>query len=311
MSKELYDRNYLVRISDVDSNGSVISIEIRPPFNISFDCHRLTKHANTLDISIFGLGAKKREILSKRTYENAQGFVVENGELVSNPIDGLKKANLDPITRRLQIELYIAYGNNSDLNRVYLGEINQVNNSLSSSGFETRIESSANFLGRTKAFVARTIKIRRDAIEQLMTDAGYEVGKIELVNSDYIRPKILSGAPEDILRQMADGVNEKFYTDANKAYFIPVDTQATNRNIQVRADTGLLNTPTRNGQFINFKSMINQDFAPDSFIEVESLVDPTVNGVYQIFDMVYIGEYEGAAWSVDILAKAIGDTLRP
>jgi len=309
MPKELFQRNYLVRISDIGTNGELTSLEIRPPFNMSFECQRLTKKANSLNITLYGLGEKKRVVLSKRSYEDSTAFVIENGELKSEPVNGLKKQNLDQFARRLQIELFICYGDNSNLQRIFVGEIRQVNSTLGSTGFETKIEAMSNLLFRQKAFTSRTVTNREEAIKKLMADSGLTVGKIELVNSAYLKPKVLRGNSFQLLRDMADGVTEKFYEDDGKGYFIPVNTQASNRVIPVSAGNGLLNTPSREAEFINFKNMISPSFKPDSIIEVESFVDPTVNGQYEIFDIVYIGEFEGVSWTVDILARAIGETL--
>ncbi len=310
MPKELFDREYLVRITDVGTDGNFTFLEIKPPFNISFDCQRLTAKANTLNISIFGLAKKTREVLAKRSYEDSSALVIENGELVSKPVYGLKRLNTDGVARRLQIELFVCYGDRTSLQRIYVGEIQEARNSLSEAGFETRIESGSNMLARMRAFTSRTITDRTEVIKQLMLDAGYKIGKIDLVNSAYLRAKVLSGSPEEILLSMADNIKEQFYTDQGKAYFVPVSTKESSHPIKVNASSGLMNTPTRNAEFLNFKNMINPEFQLNSIIEVESFVDPTVDGQYEIFDMVYIGDYEGASWSVDIIARAIGATLR-
>jgi hypothetical protein len=310
MSKKLFNREYLVRISDIGTNGELTGIEIKPPFNISFDCQRLTRQANTLNITLFGLGKKKREVLSKRSYEDASALVIENGELKSNPVAGLKPQNLDGVAKRLQIELYVCYGDASSLQRIFIGEIIEARNSVSSEGFETRIEAGANILARQRAFTSRTITNREDVIRQLMLDAGYQIGKIDLVNSAYLRAKVLSGSPVEILMAMADNIKEQFYTDQNKAYFVPVVSEESPKPIKVNASSGLMNTPTRDSEHVNFKCMINPEFQLGSIVEIASFVDPTVDGQYEIFNMVYIGDYEGQSWTVDILARAIGATLR-
>jgi len=250
MSNELFRRNYLVKISDLDAKGALVSFEIQPPFNISFTCQRRLQMANSLSISLMGLGSKKRALLSKRNYEQSRALIIENGKLKSEPIVGLRKRSTDKGARELQIELFIAYGENSNLRRIFRGEIRTVKNTLSGAG---------------------------------------PIGRIELINNDYLRPKVLSGRPIDILRKMANNTTEQFYDDDGSR--------------------GLINTPSRQAEFVTFKCMINPNFKLGGIVELESFVDPTVNGQYKIYDMVFVGDYEGPSWIVDIVARAIGETL--
>ena len=305
----LFGRNYLVRITDLDESSGLNSIEIRPPFHISFNCQRKTKLASNLNLTIYGLGEKKRSILAKRNYESANGLIIENGQLVSNPIAGVKKRSTDRGYKELQIELYIGYGEDSNLKRIFKGELRQAVNTLSDQGYATEIEAFSTLSIRSRSFTSRTIRNRLDAIRQLMNDAGLEIGNIELANSEYIRPKILSGRPIDILKAMANDTTEQFFIDNEKAYFIKKNSTISDRIIKVSADRGLLNTPTRQFELVNFRSMINPDFEIGSKIELESFVDKTVNGTYSILDLVYVGDYEGPSWLVEVQAQAIGETL--
>jgi len=311
---QLFERNYLLRVSDLDDQNNIVQFEVRPPFNIEFECNRKyskTESSGSLDINIYGLGEKKRLLLSKRNYEFAEGLIIDNGSLKSNPIDGLKKVNTDRGGKELIVELFLGYGDDTNLRRVYIGEIRQAKNSLSSTGFETSIECISDLSARQRSYTTRTITNKVDAIEKLMLDAGLEVGNIQLSSNEYIRPKIISGRPLEVLYKMANNSTEKFFTDNGKGYYIPnfIDVNDGSEPILVNAENGLLNTPSRQSEFVTFKSMINPNFELDSKIKLESFVDPTVNGEYQIFDLTYIGEYEGASWVVDIQARAIGETL--
>jgi len=309
MSNELFRRNYLVKISDLDAKGALVSFEIQPPFNISFTCQRRLQMANSLSISLMGLGSKKRALLSKRNYEQSRALIIENGKLKSEPIVGLRKRSTDKGARELQIELFIAYGENSNLRRIFRGEIRTVKNTLSGAGPSTEIEAFPNISARNRAFTTRTITSREESIKALMADAGLEIGRIELINNDYLRPKVLSGRPIDILRKMANNTTEQFYDDDGKGFFIPVDKPLPDTKVLINASRGLINTPSRQAEFVTFKCMINPNFKLGGIVELESFVDPTVNGQYKIYDMVFVGDYEGPSWIVDIVARAIGETL--
>jgi len=309
MSNELFRRNYLVKISDLDAKGAQVSFEIKPPLNVSFTCQRKIGLANSLSISLMGLGSKKRALLSKRNYEQSRALIIENGKLKSEPIVGLRKRSTSRGARELQIELFIAYGENSNLRRIFRGEIRKAKNTLSGAGFSTEIEAFSNISTRNRAFTARTITNREESIKALMADAGLEIGRIELINNDYLRPKVLSGRPIDILRKMANNTTEQFYDDDGKGFFIPVDKPLVSSPVKVDASRGLINTPSRQAEFVTFKCMINPNFKLGGIVELESFVDPTVNGQYKIYDMVFVGDYEGPSWIVDIVARAIGETL--
>ena len=309
MAQELFRRNYLVRISDLDSAGAQVSFEVRPPFDISFSCNRRIKMANSLSITIFGLGESKSLLLSKRNYEQSRALIIENGKLKSDPIVGLRPRSTVRGARELQIELFIGYGDNSNLRRIFRGEIRKARNVLGDRGFATEIEAFTNISTRNRAFTSRTITNRKEAIKKLMLDAGLEIGEIKLINNEYIRPKVLSGRPIDILRKMANGTTEQFTDDNGVGNFIPVDTPLTNTKVKINASKGLLNTPSRQAEFVTFKSLMNPRFELMGNIELESFVDPTVNGEYKIYDMVFVGDYEGPSWVVDIVARAINDTL--
>jgi len=163
MSKELFRRNYLVRISDLDSTGSLVAFEIKPPFDISFTCQRRIKMANNLSITLYGLGEQKRLLLSKRNYEQSRALVIENGKLKSDPIVGLRPRSTSRGARELQIELFIGYGDNSNLRRIFRGEIRTAKNTLTSKGFATEIEAFTNISTRHRAFTSRTITNRAEA----------------------------------------------------------------------------------------------------------------------------------------------------
>ena len=309
MAQDLFKRNFLVRISDLDSTGSQVSFEIRPPFDISFSCQRKIGQAGSLSITLYGLGESKRLLLSKRNYEQSRALVIENGKLKSDPIVGLRPRSTVRGARELQIELFIGYGDDSNLMRIFRGEIRTAQNTLSDKGFATEIEAFTNISTRKRAFTSRTITNREEAIKKLMVDAGLEIGEIRLVNNEYLRPKVLSGRPMDILEKMANGTTEQFGHDNGKGYFIPLEKTRDNTKVIVKASEGLLNTPSRQAEFVTFKSMMNPLFELMGEIELESFVDPTVNGQFKIYEMVFVGDYEGSSWVVDVVARAINDTL--
>ena len=306
---QIFNRNYRVVISDPDTSGVINSFEVRPPYQITFSCERKIGSGGSLDISLLGLGQKRRNLLSKRIYENAEGLVIKNGKLDSQPIDGLKKVGTNRGGKNLLIDFYIGYGDDTNLGLIFSGEIMTAQNTLSSEGFETEIQAITNYSARRLAVTSRTMTSRRQVIESLMSDARLEVGQITLVNNDYIKPKVIMGDPRQALKKMANGTTEEFYEDNGKGYFvIKTEETETPNPIIVKASTGLLNTPSRQAEFITLRSVINPEFVINSQIKVTSEVDPTVNGQYKIFDLIYIGDYEGESWAVDIQAIAVGAT---
>ena len=223
----LFDRNYLVRISDLDDQNNVIQFEIKPPFNVAFECRRKISGGNSLDLTIYGLGSEKRLLLSKRRYEFAEGLAIENGRLKSQPVQGLKKVSTERGGKELIIEFFLGYGDS--LKRVFLGEVVEVESQLADGQFETTLLAVEDYSARQRTYTARTVTSKTSAIRQLMTDPGLEVGLVFLGTNDYVRPKIISGRPLDILKEMASNPSETFFTDNGKGYYLPTFPANTSR----------------------------------------------------------------------------------
>lgn len=85
---------------------------------------------------------------------------------------------------------------------------------------------------------------------------------------------------------------------------IPISNYIGTSTAEVISDrTGLINTPSKNNDFVQFKCLLNPRVSPGSLVELQCQ-DETLNGFYKIRKCNYNGDSHGHDWYVSVEAVA-------
>ena len=240
---------------------------VTPPFRIEFSCTKSVAGLglNKLTAKIYGLGPDKRRQLVK----NAQDV------------------------RRVQVELAVGY--EGGIETLFRGDLHKGFNELNDDGFVTTIEVFDGGFDYFNSYTSRTVSTGGDAMAAIISDMpNTEIGRTT-PRPQLTRPKVLVGSSSKLIEDTI-GQNESFYIDEGRVNVLKENEVIGNYIPEVSAQTGLINTPTREFSKCTFETLMNPFIRLGGRVSLVSLVAPELNGVYRVDSIIYSGDSEGNDW---------------
>lgn len=252
-------------------------LEIKPPTRISFSGARsMGTLSNVFDISIYNL--------SRNTY---------------------KRMTKDPDTRADQFEFnnytfIFEAGYEDKMGVIFAGQIHVASTIRDNENFITTISAIAGLHDLKYAFISQTV----DNINV----AEFVIGKMGITNKGKIssevaklkRPKVLLGNAFKILEDTYPEFN--VFIDNNSCHILKDGETTTDFIPVVDAESGLIDTPTRLQQRVNFRTLLNSDITLGGNIELKATVDDYINGIYNVESIEYSGDNYSDNWQQNITA---------
>lgn len=201
----------------------------------------------------------------------------------------------DETTRKYKkVVLEIGYEN--DLKIVYQGNITKGEIVKNGTDIICKIsctDGGADFLNQ---FISKTVTTKQKAIDAILEAMpNVQKGKIE-IDKDFIKPVSLYGQVGEELRQIANE-DEDIFIRNEKLYLIKKNSITTSYIPLVNADTGLISV-SRQNKIIEFVTLMNPSIKTGALVELDSTVNPYLNGVYRVEAITYTGDTEGNDWTM-------------
>lgn len=252
-------------------------LEIKPPIRISFTGTRsMGTLSNVFDISIYNL--------SRNTY---------------------KRMTKDPDTRAGQFEFnnytFIFEGGYEDkIGVIFAGQIHVASTVRDGENFITTISAIAGLHDLKYAFISQTVN-NVDIPDFVIKKMGItNKGKISSEIAKLKRPKVLLGNAFKILEDTYPEFN--VFIDNNSCFILKDGETTTDFIPVVDAGTGLIGTPTRLQQRVNFSTLLNPDIILGGNIDLKATVDDYINGIYNVESIEYSGDNYSNDWQQNITA---------
>lgn len=251
MSK--FNRNYILKA--FSSIGTEITIEL--PFTVEFDIVRnYLSSANTASIRVYNLNQDTRNLLHKERflYNSVRKIVLFAGYEKLLPI-------------------------------VFSGTIQRCHSVRQGTDFVTTFECftagdvyANSFISKTYPKDIQVSSIVRDLILS-MKSFGLDMGAIGVIEGKILRGYSVSGNAVKILTDLTNG---NFFIDNGKAYVLKDDETIRGDIAVISADTGLLNTPIKEGVNVEFEMLFEPRLIIGQSISLESTTRRDYNGIYKV-----------------------------
>lgn len=264
-----FNRDYELTVNDV---------VVRSPLHVSFESNKsVSGGLNKLTVQIYNLKESNRLALAK----DAE----------------------DP-TKRIPIDFKVGYV--GSLQTLFKGTVHRGLNTREGPDLVTELECLDGGFDFLNSFTAKTVRGKTRAVDAILGDMP-NTGKGKITNQQQlIRPKVLIGSSARLIDELI-GDDETWYIDDEKLYIIK-DGEVTSSFIPVvNAESGLLNTPTRENSKITFDTLMNPTLKIGGLCNVISVTTPHLNGIYKIDSIGYTGDNYGSDWLqsvTGILTKA-------
>lgn len=256
--------------------GSGRAIIIRPPFRIAFDVEK----------SVAG-GLNKATIQIYNLEESNRLALVKDAE---SP-------------KRIPLSLRVGYS--GALRLLFKGTIHRGQNSREGTDMVTELECLDGGFDLLNSFTSATVRGGQRAVDQILTDMPNTApGKIN-ARPALIRPRVLVGASAKLIDDLLDD-GETWFIDDEQLHIMRGDQVVSSFIPVVRADTGLLNTPTREQSKVTFESLLNPTLKIGGLCQLVSKTAPHLNGIYKITEMGYYGDNYGAEWGQSVTGFLAG-----
>lgn len=261
---EKLNRSFRLSV-EVDGGNT---IEINPPFTIEFDIARnLLSTGSSSSIRIRNLSRTVRDLIRK-------------------------DRNSWNVPRT--VELAAGYGNNLPV--IFRGMIQYAHSQRQGTDIVTMIEAQdAGFVLLNaqvdKSYPAGTP--RRTIVDDLVRSLGPYVkpGVIEGVEGTIPRGNTISGNASDLLKSI---LGEGFFIDNGVLNAIGDDTALEGAVQVIESGSGLLSSPVREETIVYFDMLFEPMLLLGQYVELNSSVEPKLNGGYKIVSLKHSGTISDA-----------------
>lgn len=251
-----------------------VQVTIKPPFRISFE---VTKSV--------GSGLNKASI---KIYNLSQ-----------TNINRLKKDEKD--SKKIYIELKAGY---SKIETIFKGDVASGICEDIGADKAINLEAQDGLYASRSTFTCKTVK--GDLTEHIINDfKDAKKGKIT-EQTTLARPQVLVGNSMKLLEEnLASGDN--LYIE-NGVINITKPNEVTSSYIPVvSAVTGLLQSPKKAEKEIVFKTLLNPELRIGCLLELKSIYEEKLNGIYKVNTIKYSCDYEGQEWEQEVYCIANSD----
>lgn len=267
-----FNRDYRLRIK----LGNDL-LEIKPPIRINFTGTRsMGTLSNVFDISIYNLSKSHYKIMTKDADTRAGQFEFNDYTFI----------------------LEAGYENN--LGVIFAGQIHEASTVRDNENYITTISAIAGLHDLKYTFLSQSINnidVPDFVIGKMgMTNKGKISNKIEKLK----RSKVLLGNAFKILEDTYPQYN--VFIDNNSCHILEDGETTTDFVPIIDASTGLIGTPVRVQQRINFSTLLNSDITLGGNIDLQATVDDYLDGIYNVESIEYSGDNYSNSWQQNVTA---------
>lgn len=257
-----FGRNY--RLTVEIAEGEAIVIE--PPLTVEFNIIRSTSASINLgDFKVYNLSeSRRREIFQDRfDFLNAKHVIFEAGY--------------------------------SKLTKIFEGYIFLAESARNKSDIITHIQARDGFNNIRNSQVNETYPAGITVKELIQNLIGgfddLEEGVISEYDETLARPVAVDGNRFEIINKYSDG---KVYVDLNKVNVVKNADAIEGVVPRFDSNTGLLETPARQGAFLSVKTLFEPNVKMSQLIEIDSSILKRYNGQYKVIGVHHQGVVSGA-----------------
>lgn len=261
-------RNYLLTIQGADGQD----IEIAPPFTMSFNINRGTGSSlNAGQISVLNLSPTIREQLFE-----------------------------DRIDVRNYRGINLQAGYNSELALIFKGNITQASSQRQGSDIITQFECRDGDFATRGALSNRTFAggSLKDLVTGLAGDFNtVQVSEVGELGDEVIKPVVLVGNSYDLIKTYT---KDKVFIDLEELKVLKEDEVVEGLIPAFNSNTGLLNTPKREGAFLTIDTVFEPRIISGQVVDISSRINPAYDGQYKVIGMRHQG----------VISDAVGGEIR-
>lgn len=285
-----FGRKYELKIITLDDK----EITISPEFRVTFDVTKSIKGSlNKATVQIYNLSQAHRDKIKKDEDEKKEGATE------TKPKDENSKRELPP--DYMQFELKAGY---SKIETIFKGAIAVAKSKREGANFVTTIEAYDGLYDLKNSYTSKVVKgnVSSQIIQDMPT---VKQGKIT-EQSPLLRPRVLVGNSFKLIEQNLEE-NETYYIDDGVMHIIKEKEVTSSYIPLVNSSTGLLNSPDLAEKEVFFETQMNPLIKIGCLIQLESLYEKRLNGIYKVNTIHYTGDYFGSDWKQEVFCVACND----
>lgn len=152
------------------------------------------------------------------------------------------------------------------------------------------------------SFTSKSVTSKEEVINTVLKDMpNTSKGKITTQKST-LRPKVLVGSSVKILEKNLQQ-DEDFFIDGEKLHILKSNEVISNFVAVVDSESGLLTTPSISEKKVNFETLFNPLLKVGGLCELNTIFEPSMNGLYKIETIIYKGDNFGDEWSQTVVCE--------
>lgn len=298
-----FGRKYELKIITLDDK----EITITPELRITFDVTKSIKGSlNKATVQIYNLSQTNRDKIKKDEDPKPDDKDIKKDNKKTEAQKEKEKKDKEDGVRILppdymQFELKAGY---SKIETIFKGAISIAKSKREGASFVTTIEAYDGLYDMKNSYTSKVVKgnVSSQIIQDMPT---VKQGKITEQNP-LLRPRVLVGNSFKLIEQNLEE-NETFYIDDGVIHIIKEKEVTSSYIPLVSAATGLLNSPDLAEKEVFFETQMNPLIKIGCLIQLESLYEKRLNGIYKVNTIHYTGDYAGSDWKQEVFCVACND----
>lgn len=233
------------------------------------------KFSNELDLSLYNITKEKQTAIQRTP---AQDYKI------------------------MPIELHLGYKDNIAL--AFKGGISEAYTEKVGANFITKIKAFESENVNTEwQFISESTSDSKSAIDVLISK-GLGVGSDTVTDKipKTIRPIVAIGSVSDLIN-IYKGIDNDYFIDNGKVNIIPKNEAKTEYVVEVSNDTGLMSTPKNSDDLILVNTAINPSIRIAGKINLKSIYNKSINGVYKVQTIIYVGSNWTNDWYQELYIR--------
>lgn len=207
------------------------------------------------------------------------------------------------ISKALNVIFYAGYESANEV--IFKGTITNKGISHETNGIDwiTTIEVQEATIGLNeikcdKSFEGRVSLL--EVVNYLLSEMNLGKGFLELPNQSYNNGIVLSGFARDRLKEICGKFRLEFSVQDGNAYILPKGTKIEAGAITINAESGLIGSPTKTDDGINFTCLLNPALKVNHKVIIDSLI---YKGSFKIIKLTHKGSNYGDEFYSEVEAE--------
>lgn len=211
-----------------------------------------------------------------------------------------------------ELRMILKAGYDKNFDDIFSGDITKVSTQKQGPDFITTLECGEGEKILREAIISKSFKEGvsiKQILKEVVESFGLKLKDNKWVSNDIYNKGIsLLGSSKNILDKILDKLGLEWSIQADEIQILSKNQGIEKETIKLNYQTGLIGSPSprEEGKGIEFTSLLQGKLIPGRKVEIESVIDPGINGMFVVKKVFHSGNTRTGEWYSKCEAVELG-----